>query len=376
MAKASESTALVPDQMGAPPARVAQPAPIQVARELSVDDVLAQADKIQDIMQRGMKVGLHYGTIPGTKKPSLLQPGAEKLCLLFRFAPQYQSEREYDAEATKDWKRWNKYKKVEESGTCKSYIRWTVNCTLIHGPTGVLISSGLGTCNNWESKYVTRDGHDIDETICQMARKRALVNAVRTATAASDLFTQDEDLIQSGGGTGQRRGQGQRREPKTPSSDSDPSHGGPAPLCPDCKGPMWDNSADRAKDKAAVEAGTRKAKPRPAFKCKDRDCKGTIWSSSGSDEKPPAKNPRVPPEAEALKAKLAAEFETDLDTALPATEHQKARIMELCKAAGMTGDTEEGREAQRAFFERHGVTGWKAMTQPQADAMIRELEAM
>jgi len=45
--------------------------------ELTVDDILAQASKIQDVMRQAMTEGQHYGVIPGTNKPSLLQPGAE-----------------------------------------------------------------------------------------------------------------------------------------------------------------------------------------------------------------------------------------------------------------------------------------------------------
>ena len=37
-----------------------------------------------------MKKGIDYGTIPGTKKPTLLKPGAEKLCRLFSLRPSYE----------------------------------------------------------------------------------------------------------------------------------------------------------------------------------------------------------------------------------------------------------------------------------------------
>src|SRR5678815_2740649 len=39
------------------------------------------------------------------------------------------------------------------------------------------------------------DPSDLDNTICKMAHKRARIDAILTATAASDFFTQDvEDL--------------------------------------------------------------------------------------------------------------------------------------------------------------------------------------
>ena len=36
-----------------------------------------------------MQQGIDYGTIPGTKKPTLLKPGAEKLCRLFNLRPNF-----------------------------------------------------------------------------------------------------------------------------------------------------------------------------------------------------------------------------------------------------------------------------------------------
>jgi hypothetical protein len=36
-----------------------------------------------------MQQGIDYGTIPGTNKPTLLKPGAEKLCRLFNLRPNF-----------------------------------------------------------------------------------------------------------------------------------------------------------------------------------------------------------------------------------------------------------------------------------------------
>ena len=57
---------------------------------LTVEQVLGQVALIQRIMTAAMKDGEHYGRIPGCgDRPTLLKPGAEKLCLLFRLAPAY-----------------------------------------------------------------------------------------------------------------------------------------------------------------------------------------------------------------------------------------------------------------------------------------------
>ena len=165
-----------------------------------------------------MKEDEHYGVIPGTQKPTLLKPGAEKLCLAFRLDPDYEIIRE-----------------VRE----KDFIAYTVKCTLAHIPTSQEIASGIGSCNSKETKYRYRSQNtgkpvpkeywdkrdsailggsqytvrkkdkqwlifeqienenpwDVDNTLIKMACKRALVAATLNATAASDIFTQDiEDM--------------------------------------------------------------------------------------------------------------------------------------------------------------------------------------
>ena len=157
-------------------------------------------------------------------KPTLLKPGAEKLCLLFRLAPSYDvTRREFDG----------------------GHIEYEVGCELRHITSTSLIASGLGLCTTMETRYRWRKGShacphcaesaiikgkeefgggwlcwkkkggcgakfadnsfdmadlkpvenpdlaDCYNTVLKMAKKRAMVDAVLTATAASDLFTQD-----------------------------------------------------------------------------------------------------------------------------------------------------------------------------------------
>ena len=54
---------------------------IMVKDEYDATDIIHQVAKIQEIMKRVMKKGEHFDIIPGTSKPSLLKPGAEKLGL-------------------------------------------------------------------------------------------------------------------------------------------------------------------------------------------------------------------------------------------------------------------------------------------------------
>jgi len=193
---------------------------------MPVDSIVRQVNRIQEVMQKVMKDGEHYGRIPGTDKPSLLKPGAEKLTLTFRLDPDYEIIRE-----------------VRD----RDFIAYTMKCLLTHIPTGQRIASGIGSCNSREAKYRFRFAEeltempvpteywkakeagdskemkrllgegmrvrkneatgawvlaraekvendnpwDLDNTIIKMACKRALVAAVLNGTAASDIFTQD-----------------------------------------------------------------------------------------------------------------------------------------------------------------------------------------
>lgn len=188
---------------------------------MSLEEVKGQVHLIQEVMRGVMKKDEHYGVIPGTDKPTLLKPGAEKLCLTFRFDPEYEIVR---ATETDD------------------YVSYTIACSLYKIGMGHKIASGLGACNSSEAKYRYRwedtgrrvpkeywdnrdqsllgtdgiykakkrkgerkeDGawiiqkrventnpRDLANTLLKMACKRALVAAVLNGTAASDIFTQD-----------------------------------------------------------------------------------------------------------------------------------------------------------------------------------------
>lgn len=56
-------------------------------------------------------------------------------------------------------------------------------------------AEGIGSCNSKERKYIKQDSYSIINTILKMAKKRAFVDAVLSATRSSGIFTQDiEDL--------------------------------------------------------------------------------------------------------------------------------------------------------------------------------------
>jgi hypothetical protein len=140
-----------------------------------------------------LQKGEHYGEIPGCgKKPTLLQAGAEKIAYMFHLVPSYTVTR------------------YEMGGGHREY---EVECVLASRDTGERVGEGLGTCSTMESKYryrsewnpetrrkdKKRENPDIADTwntVLKMAKKRAFVDAVKSTTAASDIFTQDiEDMV-------------------------------------------------------------------------------------------------------------------------------------------------------------------------------------
>ena len=100
---------------------------------LTPDSLRQQINLIQQIMKDIMHEGEHFGTIPGTKKPTLYKAGAEKLCLTFRLAPQYEI-----------------LSQIQE----KDFIAYTVKCILRHINTTEIIAEGIGSCNSRENKYL------------------------------------------------------------------------------------------------------------------------------------------------------------------------------------------------------------------------------
>ena len=221
---------------------------------LTVEQVLGQVALIQRIMTAAMKEGEHYGRIPGCgDKPTLLKAGAEKLCLLFRLAPAYN---------------------VNERQLERGHREYRVMTTLTSITTGVTIGQGVGCCSNMEAKYRFRAGAaeiteravprvyweirqddpakaqeliggkgftvkkvdgqgwmiaksgekaetdnpaDHYNTVLKMAKKRALVDAVLTTTAASDIFAQDLEEISASLATMKPAGE-VPPSPATPSS--------------------------------------------------------------------------------------------------------------------------------------------------------------
>jgi hypothetical protein len=202
---------------------------------LTPADVKHQIGLIQEIMKDAMKSGEHYGVIPGCgDKPSLLKPGAEKLNLTFRMAPDPEiivkelsgAHREYQVKvkmnsivtgrflgagvgsASTMETKWRYRKAEQKCPKCgkEAIIRgkkeygggWL--CFTKKGGCGARFKDGDTEIENQNMGRIEHDNPaDYYNTCLKMAKKRALVDAVLTVTAASDIFTQDiEEMAENG----------------------------------------------------------------------------------------------------------------------------------------------------------------------------------
>jgi len=149
---------------------------------VSLEEANARIKMFQQYVREHMVEGEDYGVIPGSTKPTLFKPGAEKLNAIFGYAPRVEISNRVE-----DWD--------------KGFVSYEVKVSLINKRTGQIEAEGLGSCNSRERRYARQDAAGIANTVLKMAKKRAVVDATLSATRASGLFTQDlEDLDQFNGG--------------------------------------------------------------------------------------------------------------------------------------------------------------------------------
>lgn len=192
---------------------------------MSIETATERYKTIVEYVSKLMVEGSDYGTIPGTKRATLLKPGAEKLCTLFGLSKRFEI-----VKSNEDW----------DTG----FFYYLYRCGLHRGE--YLIAEGDGSCSSHESKYRWRNAQRVcphckqeaifqsknhDEgffcwskkggcgakfyaddpaitgqqvgkvanpdiadqvnTIQKMAQKRALIAATLLAVNASEFFTQD-----------------------------------------------------------------------------------------------------------------------------------------------------------------------------------------
>jgi len=151
---------------------------------MTEEDIEARIAKVHWIKDSLMKEGIHYGYTPidkegnTTEKPSLYQPGAQMLNIIFQHAPSYQRQVE----------RWE-----PENG--KVIFLFNLDCTLTHYPTGLVVGAGMGGASTGEGRW--RDKHPLGvyNSVMKIGAKRSYVAATVSCVGVSEIFTQDlEDM--------------------------------------------------------------------------------------------------------------------------------------------------------------------------------------
>ncbi|GAC1699830.1 MAG: hypothetical protein NVS9B4_00010 [Candidatus Acidiferrum sp.] len=207
-------------------------APVHFMPAMSIDMALQRWEAIGQFIGRIMKPDEDYGIVPGSKRPSLLKPGAEKLTAFFGLVPTFEI-----AHQIEDW------------DAPEPFFYYRITCRLSRD--GMLMGEGVGSCSSRETKYRYRtadrvcphcksnsiikskseygggyvcfakkggcgakfanndpaiegqatgrvpnpDIADIVNTVLKVGKKRAHVDAVLNTIGASQFFTQDVEDI-------------------------------------------------------------------------------------------------------------------------------------------------------------------------------------
>ena len=236
---------------------IAAPAASTTALAVRLGEMREQMALIHTFVADLMIDGTDYGSIPGTgDRKVLLKPGAEKLCELYGYAALI-------------------HDRTSELDRDSGYYRVEFTIRVIRRGDGTVIADGVGECNSFEGRYRWRQAERecpacgtaaiirgkaelgggwvcwkrkdgcgqrfaadepriVDQpvgrvtnddlpsawnTVLKIAKKRALVDAVISATRSSGLFTQDLEDEAAGDapaeGRPQQRRQGDRRPTKT-----------------------------------------------------------------------------------------------------------------------------------------------------------------
>lgn len=222
--------------MEQPTAIVVQPQKFYLAPVADVEEAVLRYKAVKDFVAKILIDKIDYGKVPGSDKPSLLKPGAEKMTSFFGLSPRFILE-----EKVEDWTG------DEHNGEPFFYYRY--KCQLFKGD--YIVAEGEGSCNSWEKKYRYRQGvklcptcgqptifksknkpeyfcwakkggcgatFKLDDrriteqesgqiknpdpaeqvnTLQKMAQKRSLIAPVLLATNTSEMFTQDIEDFQS-----------------------------------------------------------------------------------------------------------------------------------------------------------------------------------
>jgi len=109
-----------------------------IAPVADIGQALARYNAFAEFVSKILKKDQDFGEIPGTNKPTLLKPGAEKLSTFFGIRPVFVIQ-----ETVNDWT-------GKDHGGEPFFFR-EYKCQGFRN--GELVGEGVGSCNSWEKKY-------------------------------------------------------------------------------------------------------------------------------------------------------------------------------------------------------------------------------
>lgn len=186
---------------------------------MKMQEAIGLFDQIMQFTREAMKEGIDndYATIPGTNKPSLLKPGAEKLMLWFNLIPdpfitqtekipegdgfilsvdttiilrdkhgnirgQCQGNCNSGEDKYREQTRWLTEKKLKDQGLTPEGLEFQDRKSKYdNGPATYRVYKVISSSNAYQ----------LLNTLKKMSQKRAYVGAIIQATATSGIFTQD-----------------------------------------------------------------------------------------------------------------------------------------------------------------------------------------
>ena len=119
-----------------------------------------------------------FMVIPGTKKPSILKEGCEKICNAYGLIQRYTTE-----------------SAIEEGGD-NPFFFYRIKCELVKiidplQGKEIVLSTGYGSANSREKRNGFNSAYDSANNCVKMAVKRSLTSATVAIAGLSDLFTMD-----------------------------------------------------------------------------------------------------------------------------------------------------------------------------------------
>ena len=148
----------------------AETQPVAVSQPVfDVATVRANMDALDLLYRTVLTEGADYGIIPGTKKPRIHQPGAEKILGMMRLGGSIEV-----------------IKEVEDYD--KGFWAYRIKVTAVSREDGACWGEGVGCCNSLAKRYLKQDKYTIQNTVLKQATIRAFRACALTVGMASERF--------------------------------------------------------------------------------------------------------------------------------------------------------------------------------------------